>query len=60
MDYVKFGMTDYRVSRIGLGCMSMSGCYGAQDDEECMRTIHRALELRREFPRHLPQLWRGP
>jgi aryl-alcohol dehydrogenase-like predicted oxidoreductase len=45
MEYVKFGTTDYRVSRIGLGCMSMSGCYGAQDDDECVRTIHRALEL---------------
>jgi aryl-alcohol dehydrogenase-like predicted oxidoreductase len=45
VDYVKFGTTDYRVSRIGLGCMSMSGCYGAQDDDECVRTIHRALEL---------------
>ncbi|MGH6769139.1 MAG: aldo/keto reductase [Xanthobacteraceae bacterium] len=44
MDYVTFGKTDYRVSRMGLGCMSMSGCYGAQDDEECIRTIHRALE----------------
>jgi aryl-alcohol dehydrogenase-like predicted oxidoreductase len=45
VDYVKFGTTDYRVSRLGLGCMSMSGCYGAQDDEECVRTIHRALDL---------------
>jgi aryl-alcohol dehydrogenase-like predicted oxidoreductase len=44
MDTVIFGITDYRVSRLGLGCMSMSGCYGAQDDEECIRTIHRALE----------------
>ncbi len=44
MDHVTFGTTDYRVSRMGLGCMSMSGCYGAQDDAECVRTIHRALE----------------
>jgi aryl-alcohol dehydrogenase-like predicted oxidoreductase len=44
VDYVTFGKTDYRVSRMGLGCMSMSGCYGAQDDDECIRTIHRALE----------------
>jgi aryl-alcohol dehydrogenase-like predicted oxidoreductase len=44
MDYVPFGITDYRVSRLGLGCMSMSGCYGAQDDDECIRTIQRALE----------------
>src|SRR5215468_2436255 len=44
MDTVTFGITDYRVSPLGLGCMSMSGCYGVQDDEECIRTIHRALE----------------
>ncbi len=30
---------------IGLGCMGMSGIYGAGDDAESIRTIHRALEL---------------
>lgn len=46
MDYIPFGkVTDYRVSRMGLGCMSMSGCYGPQDDNECIATIHRALDL---------------
>src|SRR6185295_14359257 len=45
MDTVKFGTTDYRVSRLGLGCYSMSGVYGAGDDEESIRTIHRALDL---------------
>ena len=44
MDYVTFGTTGRRVSRLGLGCMSMSGCYGAQDDAECIRTLHRAFE----------------
>ena len=35
------------VSRIGLGCMSMSGYYniGAGSDAESIRTIHRALDL---------------
>jgi len=33
------------VSRIGLGAMSMSGSYGAPDEAESIRTIHRALEL---------------
>ena len=33
------------VSRIGLGAMSMSGSYGAADEAESIRTIHRALEL---------------
>ncbi|MDX1483668.1 MAG: aldo/keto reductase [Alphaproteobacteria bacterium] len=45
MERIKFGPTDLMVSPIGLGCMSMSGCYGAQDDAECIATIHRALDL---------------
>lgn len=45
MRRIKFGPTDLMVSPIGLGCMSMSGCYGQQDDDECIATIHRALEL---------------
>ena len=33
------------VSSIGLGCMGMSQSYGKGDDEESVRTLHRALEL---------------
>ena len=33
------------VGRIGLGAMGMSGSYGAADDAESVRTIHRALDL---------------
>ena len=44
MNRVKFGPTDLMVSPIGLGCMSMSGCYGAQDDAECIATIHEAID----------------
>jgi aryl-alcohol dehydrogenase-like predicted oxidoreductase len=33
------------VSAIGLGCMGMSAFYGATDEAESTRTIHRALDL---------------
>jgi aryl-alcohol dehydrogenase-like predicted oxidoreductase len=33
------------VSAVGLGCMGMSAFYGATDEEESTRTIHRALDL---------------
>ena len=33
------------VSALGLGCMSMSQHYGARDDDESVRAIHRALDL---------------
>jgi len=33
------------VSAIGLGCMGMSAFYGRADEDEALRTIHRALDL---------------
>jgi aryl-alcohol dehydrogenase-like predicted oxidoreductase len=33
------------VSRLGLGAMGMSGSYGTAEEEESIRTIHRALDL---------------
>jgi aryl-alcohol dehydrogenase-like predicted oxidoreductase len=45
MEYRKFGTTDFKVSPIGLGCMSMSGAYGPADDNESIATLHRAFDL---------------
>ena len=45
MHYRKFGTTEFEVSQIGLGCMSMSGAYGPADDAESIRTLHRAFDL---------------
>jgi aryl-alcohol dehydrogenase-like predicted oxidoreductase len=41
----ELGMSGLTVSAMGLGCMGMSQSYGAPDDEESVRTIHRALDL---------------
>ena len=38
-------LRDLEVSRIGLGAMGMSGTYGAPDEAESIRTLHRALDL---------------
>jgi aryl-alcohol dehydrogenase-like predicted oxidoreductase len=45
MKYVKFGTTDFNVSQLSLGCMSMSGAYGSADDDESIATLHRAFDL---------------
>src|SRR5580700_9019488 len=45
MRYVNFGTTDFQVSPVGLGCMSMSGAYGPADDAESISTLHRAFDL---------------
>ena len=45
MEQRQLGTSGLTVSAIGLGCMGMSQSYGAGDDEESVRTIHRALDL---------------
>jgi aryl-alcohol dehydrogenase-like predicted oxidoreductase len=39
------GSQGLTASEIGLGCMGMSDFYGSRNDDESIRTLHRALEL---------------
>src|SRR5919197_3806690 len=41
----QLGKNGLTVSEIGLGCMSMSQAYGTPNDDESIRTIHRALDV---------------
>jgi aryl-alcohol dehydrogenase-like predicted oxidoreductase len=45
----KLGNSDLDVSVLGLGCMGMSEFYGAADETESVRVLHRALELGMNF-----------
>jgi aryl-alcohol dehydrogenase-like predicted oxidoreductase len=45
MDRRRLGTEGLEVSAMGLGCMGMSEFYGSADEDEAVRTIHRALEL---------------
>jgi aryl-alcohol dehydrogenase-like predicted oxidoreductase len=51
MDYVTLGNSTLRVSRIGLGCMPMSGSiYGQSDDASSIAVIQHALDRGINFP----------
>lgn len=39
------GHSTLSVNRIGLGCMGMSEFYGSFNEEECINTLHKAIEL---------------
>src|SRR5262245_55502312 len=41
----KLGSGGLEVAAVGLGCMGMSQSYGAGDEAESIRTLHRALDL---------------
>lgn len=45
MQLRNLGTQGLKTSQLGLGCMGMSEFYGAGDDAESIRVIHRAIEL---------------
>jgi aryl-alcohol dehydrogenase-like predicted oxidoreductase len=45
MQIRKLGSQGLMASQLGLGCMGMSEFYGVRDDEESIKTLHRAFEL---------------
>ena len=49
MEQRPLGSGGLTVSRMGLGCMGMSEFYGTGDENESIRTIHRALEMGMNF-----------
>lgn len=44
MKYRKLGHSTIDISAVGLGCMTMTGLYGAADDNESIATIHEAVD----------------
>lgn len=45
MKFRKLGNTGEQLSAIGLGCMGMSFAYGPADEQESIKTLHKALDL---------------
>jgi aryl-alcohol dehydrogenase-like predicted oxidoreductase len=45
----RLGNSDLSVSAIGLGCMGMSYAYGAADESEALRVLHRYVDLGGDF-----------
>jgi len=44
LDQIRLGKTGPQVFALGLGCMGMSGMYGATDDQESIRAIRAAID----------------
>ena len=44
MKYRNLGHSPIELSAVGLGCMTMTGLYGQADENECIATIHAAID----------------
>ena len=60
MQYRALGRTGMSVSTISFGAWAIGGSWGTVDDEESMRTLHAALDTRRQFHRYRRRLRRRP
>ncbi|MBI5473829.1 MAG: aldo/keto reductase [Ignavibacteriae bacterium] len=45
MHYREFGRTGWKLSTVSFGAWAIGGTWGAVDDEQSMRALHRALDL---------------
>jgi aryl-alcohol dehydrogenase-like predicted oxidoreductase len=45
MQYRPLGRTGWNVSTVSFGAWAIGGTWGAADDDESMKTLHRALDL---------------
>ncbi|MFK7949184.1 MAG: aldo/keto reductase [Saprospiraceae bacterium] len=49
MNKTRLGHSTININRIGLGCMGMSEFYGAFDEKESIKTLHKAIDLGVDF-----------
>jgi L-galactose dehydrogenase/L-glyceraldehyde 3-phosphate reductase len=59
MDFRLLGRTGLSVSRVGLGGAGLGHAWGATTDDECIRTVRRALDLGVNFFDTSPMYGRG-
>lgn len=45
MEYREFGRTGWKVAAVGFGAWAIGGTWGPVDDEESLKSLHRALDL---------------
>jgi aryl-alcohol dehydrogenase-like predicted oxidoreductase len=45
MQYREFGRTGWKIASVGFGAWAIGGTWGPVEDEESLRTLHRALDM---------------